>query len=61
MKELRLPEQDDDCYLLIADFENREVRTNCGDFYYDYGIGFDDFVKFAKHIEKQDKRLNGKV
>lgn len=46
------------CYLLIADYDTREVSTNCGDFYYDLSIGFDDFIKFAKHIEEQDKIYN---
>lgn len=45
-------------YIFIADFNKREVCTNCGDFYYDYSINFDDFIKFAKFIEKQDKIYN---
>lgn len=48
---------DDSDYLMTADFENRTVRTNCGDFYYDYDISFDDFIKFAHFIEKEEKRL----
>lgn len=47
-----------DCYQLIADFDKREVSTNCGDFYYDLSFSFDDFIKFAKHIEEQDKIYN---
>ena len=49
-----------DDYILIADFDKRVVSTNCGDFYYDYDISFDDFLKFARHIEKQDKIYNKK-
>lgn len=47
-----------ECYLLIADFDKREITTNCGDFYYDLTFNFDDFIKFAKHIEEQDKIYN---
>lgn len=50
--------KDRDSYILIADYDKREVTTNCGDFYYDLSIDFDDFIKFAKHIEEQDKILN---
>ncbi len=46
------------CYQLIADFDKREVSTNCGDFYYDLSFSFDDFIKFAKHVEEQDKIYN---
>ena len=52
--------KDSDSYSLIADFDKRVVSTNCGDFYYDYDISFDDFLKFAKHIEKEDKIYNKK-
>ena len=54
MKELRL--KDEDTYLLVADFKEKEVRTNCGDFYYDYSISFDDFIKFAHFIENEMER-----
>lgn len=47
-----------DCYKLLADFEERKVYTKCGDSYYDYSIDFDEFIKFAKHIEEYDKELN---
>lgn len=47
-------------YLLIADFDKRVVITHCGDFYYDYDINFDDFLKFARYIEKEDKIYNKK-
>lgn len=46
------------CYVLMADFKKRQITTNCGDFYYDISIDFDDFIKFAKHIEEQDKIYN---
>lgn len=45
-------------YLLKADFDQREVTTNCGDSYNDISISFDDFIKFAKAIEEQDKIYN---
>lgn len=63
--ELRLVDSFDDdskdTYLLTADFTKREVRTNCGDFYYDYSIGFDDFIKFANLVDNKDKMYNGEV
>lgn len=48
-------------YVFIADFDNREIETNCGDFYYDYGVSFDDFFKFAKEVEKMDKIYNKEI
>lgn len=48
-------EKDIDDYLLMADFNKKEVRTNCGDSYYDISLSFDDFIKFAKHIEERLK------
>lgn len=56
-----IDKNDDSNYLMIADFERRVVGTNCGDFYYDYEIGFDDFIKFAHFIEKEEKRLKSKI
>lgn len=44
--------------LLWADFENGCVCTNCGDYYYDYSISFDDFIKFAEFIKKERKDGN---
>ena len=38
--------------LLYANFEDKTISTNCGDFYYDYSISFEDFIKFAHFIEK---------
>lgn len=47
---------DEDSILLQADFKNGCVTTNCGDFYFDYDIPFDDFIKFAKFIKKNRRR-----
>lgn len=61
IKDFKLYDDDEDaekyqdCYILKADFDKKEVTTNCGDFYYDYSISFDDFIKFAKHIEERLK------
>lgn len=44
--------------LFYALLEEGFVRTNCGDFYYDYDISFDDFIKFAEFIKKE--RRDGK-
>lgn len=49
-----------DCYQLIADFDKREISTNCGDYYYDLSFNFDDFINFAKHVEKLDKTFNNR-
>lgn len=42
------------CYKLLIDFDKREVTTNCGDFYYDYSIGFDDIIKVAEYIKSKE-------
>lgn len=42
--------------LLYANFEDGCVNTHCGDFYYDYSIPFDDFIKFAEFIKKERGR-----
>lgn len=47
-----------DAYNLLIDFENREVTTNCGDFYYDYTVSFDDFIKVAEYIKEKEMRNN---
>lgn len=44
--------------LFYADFENGCVNTNCADYYYDYSISFDDFIKFAEFIKKERKDGN---
>lgn len=54
MKTVKLTD-DDGVILLTADFNEKTVRTDCGDFYYDYNISFDDFIKFAHFIEKEEK------
>ena len=64
IKDFKFYDDDEDAekyksdYVLVADFKNRIVMTNCGDFYYDYSINFDDFIKFAKYIEETDRKLN---
>lgn len=64
IKDFKFYNEDEDaekyesCYILVADFKTRTVTTNCGDFYYDYSIDFDDFIKFAKYIEETDRKLN---
>lgn len=40
-----------DDILLVADFEDEEVRTSCGDVFMDYSIPFGDFLKFADFIK----------
>ena len=52
-------DQDLDEYILEADYAKREVTTNCGDSYHDLTIDFDDFIKFAKHIEEKDNINKG--
>lgn len=46
--------------VLYADFKNRVVRTNCGDFYYDYDISFDDLFIFSDYVKNMDNEINGK-
>lgn len=41
--------------LLWADFKEGYVNTNCADYYYNYSISFDDFIKFAEFIKKERK------
>lgn len=41
--------------LLRADFKDGYVDTNCADYYYNYSISFDDFIKFAEFIKKERK------
>lgn len=57
--EAKLIDRDDELgitsILLVANFEDREVSTNCGDFYYDYSIPFDDLFKFVEQIKEMDK------
>lgn len=45
-----------DSFLLVANLADRTVRTNCGDFYYDYEIPFDDLYKFVDYIKKMEKK-----
>ena len=48
-----------DCYQLIAGFDKREITTNCGD-YYDLTFNFDDFIRFAEYVKKEDRLYNHK-
>ena len=55
IKDGELIEKDDefgDGVLLRADFKEGYVHTNCADYYYNYSIPFDDFIKFAEFIKK---------
>lgn len=42
-------EEFDDGSLLI-NYENEEIRTNCGDYYYDFDISFEKIKELAKKI-----------
>ena len=58
IKDCGLIESDDDGYdevLLWADFKEGRVYTNCSDSYYNYSIPFDDFIKFAEFIKKEQE------
>lgn len=44
--------------LFYADFVNKIVLTNCGDFYYDYSIPFEDFIKFADYIKNRLQEMD---
>lgn len=58
IKDGKLIERDDefgDEVLLLADFKEGYVYTNCADYYYNYSIPFDDFIKFAECIKKERK------
>lgn len=60
IKDGKLIERDDevgDEVLLLADFKEGYVHTNCADYYYNYSITFDDFIKFAEFIEKERKNV----
>lgn len=61
--EAKLIDRDDELDIssiyLTADFKNRTVRTNCGDFYYDYDIDFDGLFRFVEQVKQMDKEING--
>ena len=42
-------------YLFLINFDTEEVETNCGDFYYDYSISFDNIIKLADYIKANRK------
>lgn len=44
------------CYELLIDFDRECVETNCGDFYYDYTISFDHFIKVADYIKSRTNK-----
>ena len=46
--------------LLQADFEEKEIQTNCLDTYYDYTIPMDEFLKFADRIREKLKKQEAK-
>ena len=56
ISELKSSDEELNSVLLYADFKEKCVTTNCGDFYYDYSISFDDFIKFAEFIKENRKR-----
>ena len=43
------------CYQLLIKFDKEHVETNCGDFYYDYSISFDDIIELADYIKSRRK------
>lgn len=45
-------------YQFLIDFDNEVVETNCGDYYYDYSISFDNIIKLADYIKTT--RKNGR-
>ena len=53
IKDRELIERDD--VLLCADFKEGCVYTNCADDYYNYSISFDDFIKFAEFIKREQQ------
>ena len=42
---------------LIPDFKNRVVATNCGDFYLDYDISFDELFELVDYIKKTEREI----
>ena len=42
-------------YQFLIDFDKEEVVTNCGDYYYDYSISFDNIIKLADYIKSRRK------
>lgn len=46
--------------LLYADFDEKEIGTNCADSYYNYAIPMDEFLKFADRIREKLKKQEGK-
>lgn len=44
--------KDDDIELFDIDWEEKALRTKCGDFYYDYDISFRNIKELYELIEK---------
>ena len=42
---------------LIVDFKNRVVSTNCGDFYMDTDILFDELFELVDYIKKTEREM----
>lgn len=44
----------DETTLFEIDWEQRTVRTACGDFYYDYDISFDEIAELHELLTEDD-------
>lgn len=44
---------------LYADFDEKEIGTNCADSYYDFTIPMDEFLEFADRICEKLKEKEG--
>lgn len=55
-----LLQHDPDITDLYADFERKEIGTNCADSYYNFTIPMDEFLKFADRIREKLKEQEGK-
>ena len=44
--------RDDDMELFDIDWEEKAIRTKCGDFYHDYDISFRNIKELYELIEK---------
>lgn len=45
--------KDGDSTLFTIDWKGEAVRTECGDFYYDYDISFEDIKRLYETIKKR--------
>lgn len=48
---------DYECVDLYADFDNKEIRTNCGDFYFDTTIPMAEFLEFAECVREKYEQI----